>query len=126
MKDFFESLFLRSTKSLDTVQTSDTLYKLVKDEIGSRSLIISLLERVMSDGNLIVMINAQTFFQNFVSLNLAGIGASRDEFNAYARALASKNTLTQLSGEKSTILNQICVKEIIPHDADHKIAKVVV
>ena len=57
--------------------------------------------------------------QNLVSLNLAGIGVTRTEFNAYVRALASDVNFKQLSGEERTVLDQICSKEISALGDDH-------
>lgn len=49
MKEHFESLFLGAIKSQDVFSASHALYRLVTKEMGSRLLITSMLDRVMSD-----------------------------------------------------------------------------
>ena len=77
---------------------------------------------MLTDSHFLDQMNAEIICQNLVSLNLAGIGATMPEFNAYAEALTSDINFVRLSTEERIVLDQICRKEINALGADNPAA----
>ena len=89
---------------------SNTLYLMLSRKIGSPELVSTMLDRALSDSNLIEVMEPQLICQNLVSLNLAGVDPSNTDFMTYARGLAHKPSLAKLSKEERAVLEQICLK----------------
>ena len=103
-----EMQLIQNMRLLVPELASDLLYKLTKQNLGTRSLMTATLKRVELDSHMIVDLQPETMCQSLIALNLAGTAFTKEEFNAYAEGLASEQALGQLSSEERNVLASLC------------------
>lgn len=89
---------------------SNLLYKLTSRQIGTKTLVNATIKRVELDSHLCKDLPPQTICQSLLGLDMAGVDASKDEFKAYAKALASPSQLSKLTAEERIVLDTMCRK----------------
>lgn len=92
-------------RHLNPEVASELLYKLTRQELGTRTLITATIKRVELDGHMLAALSPQTICQSLIGLNMAGVDPTKEEFCAYAENLANKDSLLQLSFEERSVLD---------------------
>ena len=108
VQEALETQLVQNMRHLHPELASELLYKLTSRQFGTRTLITATVKRVELDSHMAQNLAPETVCQSLIALNLAGVDPSKEEFSTYAKSLATRESLDQLSIEEITCLDKLC------------------